>query len=722
MHEILRDERGRGLFYGKEPNDELSKRLQRPMTIGEIESIHHKHTPTSGDVELDLQNLADEFVKLQLTESPENVAFTNGPEQTKKLELSEVQLGDWLAPVPEDDPGRPERIGKMIAEIKGKDGDFAQLTEALEQISSDARERSSAPRRRLRELMHSLTEKVVQADQLPVRRRDEIREMLKLVSSCAHLHARLANLEESLLHAKRRWILETSGVDRRGAESPETRRKLRIENLETAVNQRWAHVCRLCVCGNELSQYLLPAQSDVQIRETIAIRSLHASSLAHLRRFTEAHRRLDEASAFLFNSRYAVHEEHWGTLALRRSEIHLHEALDGMLQFRGVTGTFRRQLSKLDDAWSAAERAEWWLGGNNRSNWWWGRLHVVKLRILACVEEIKSYAEDRPNGDPNDLPGRFLPLTERTRTDLYKQVVEILEQVCLMVPQDGLRLTRTLDCVRVICECKMRQSAENAKSSGKSEAPEETQWTRLWKRCFRLLDKLVSGETTEGGARGKELNRYMEFIWTEFRRLTPDDKQLLDETASGASETIESVSAEHEKSRSKPTAAELAIPVTERTPVIEKHQSAYVFISYFSEDVDHVRRLVHDLKKEGIAVWQDENDLEKSKELDVELHHAIRQARTFLLINSKAWKQREEEWKGSVVYKEIAWAEDKHARFGANQPFIMLARIEESQIIPYLLTNGKHLDRGVPRHELKNPKTWASDVKNLVKSLRSRGH
>ncbi len=511
IHQILLDERGKRIFYGREPDDEVPARLQRPRPSEELQHIYHETVVSSASVKEDLEQI-NALMRDELGLNDEQAeSFTEFPEvleekfrkqhpnkTLKDLARCDIHLGHWLARLSETE--QPEDVNSFDEIVKNSRTTLDELVEDLAKLRNEQElheDDGSFPplRQKLRDLTHKLTDALVLADNLPIRRRGEIREMLKLVESCAHLQARRANILESMLHSKAR---------KRGKGTAETR--LKLHNLEQKVNKSWAHVCRLCTSSMALTKYLLPAQSDIQIRETIAIRSLYAQALGRLRRFTEAHRRLDEAFAYLLNSRYAVLDAHWGVLALRRADVYLHEALDGQPTARGTEGTMRRRLAKLNDAWAMAELAEWWLGGNNRNNWWWGRLHLLKLKIMEAVDELRVEAE---KGRRGAKPGKLLPLTNRTRIDTFKQVREIFEQVCLMVPNNELRMARALESISRICAPQLKREVGR----------------ELLKDCLVLFRKHIPKEAPQ--FRSEELVNYLESVRLEIvdtgRKIKIDD-------------------------------------------------------------------------------------------------------------------------------------------------------------------------------------------------------
>ncbi len=226
------------------------------------------------------------------------------------------------------------------------------------------------------------------------------------------------------------------------------------------IDRNWAQVCALASSVARLSGLLDPDNLDLQLRENVTSRALYGLALAHLRRFAEAHRRLDEAGAYLANSRAATYHAEWGVLALRRAEVYLLQSIDHYVTLpftRGVESTIRKRLVHLDDAWADLERAGRFFGGETRSNWWWGRFHVIKLKVLAELEILRRDAHE-VTGEPT-IKGRIGPLARRARIHRFKQIRSTIVDGLALYPSDPYRNGKLLDTL-------LHMWQENGRASG----------------------------------------------------------------------------------------------------------------------------------------------------------------------------------------------------------------------------------------------------------------
>lgn len=393
-------------------------------------------------------------------------------------------LGMWLTHCESDSPDcEAEKREALVDRLEEVEGLIRKLRESV------AGREEVRLRREIRNLVGVLPESLRVVEPLPIRRREEVREAVSLISSCAHLKAREAHFLNSKMDAR----------FRRDGDSPNTEGDMRElekddQDLEARVYRHWAHVCELCSCVIRLNRMLFPAQSDLQMRETIAVRSLYAQALAHLRRFSEAHRKLDEAFAYLFNSRYATYDAQWGILELRRAEIYLHEALEGFTNLRGLVSTFRRRIAKLDDGFSSILRAERWLGGHNRSNWWWGRLLTTKVRTLAAVQELRKSRSQLEA----IKPGKIVALSRRARIDESRQFADILDHALLLTPEDLLRTGRIVSYIGRVSYWRTE------------EEPDSQAWEELLERCRKLVKSMGANSQAD-----LALGGYLELLGQE---------------------------------------------------------------------------------------------------------------------------------------------------------------------------------------------------------------
>jgi len=696
---ILQDEKGERLFYGREPDDEVSHRLQWRSFSG-TESLYFNSASRSANIYRDLARICSALIVEMRMTFQQAVSITGRlhDDQSRNIILEKISrsgnkddgFGKFdkqaiIKALREQGWREPEEEAEALL-LDGKLprfnlaeachiflGDWLARTswaseKKIEQLKNakaiEINEMIAPPPRNsitkedvpwsiegltvfdLKKFNETFADFLILAHGFQFRRRDEIREMLKLISSCAHLHARQANVRESLLHLKIRA------------------KENNTTGLKADVNDQWIHVCRLCSCVLRLAHHLFPAQSDFQFRETIAIRSLYSNALAHLRRFTEAHRKLDEAFAYLFNSRFAVHDAHWGILALRRAEVYLYEALEGFNVYNGIDSTLRRRLSKLDDSWAGIERAERWLGGTNQSNWWWGRLHTIKLRILAAVRELDDIAR---KGDKPCSKGKFFSLTQRSRIDSIRQVQDIFDQVRLMVPSDELRTARVLDSVSLI-------GSFSNKGDTNSDA-----WKRLLDNCVELFDRLEP----ETVAKDEELRLYFRLLHIEVYRRAgrseEDIEKMLSLQVETEPDTPEPVvpkdngpglSPQPEPTQD-PNAGHSVATVTLPDPA--EANAPKVFISYVREDKEYADKMAKHLNNAGIDPWVDADKLRSGHRWIHKIEDAIsKEADYFVVLLSRALSNRDE----SYVHKEVNLALQR-AELRPGRRFIFPLKIEE---------------------------------------------
>ncbi len=120
--------------------------------------------------------------------------------------------------------------------------------------------------------------------------------------------------------------------------------------------------------------------------ENAFIRTHTGILLANMRRFWEAHRRLNEASGYLRQSSKAVESVPWAVIELRRAEVYLRQA-----QYAGAASKAAKS-AYLEDSQIALWRAKRWLAMRPTSVWWWGLYY--ELRLTVC-EGLASIAVDR---------------------------------------------------------------------------------------------------------------------------------------------------------------------------------------------------------------------------------------------------------------------------------------------------------------------------------------
>jgi hypothetical protein len=124
-----------------------------------------------------------------------------------------------------------------------------------------------------------------------------------------------------------------------------------------------------------------------------------------------------------------------------------------------------------------------------------------------------------------------------------------------------------------------------------------------------------------------------------------------------------------------------------------------VFLSYSRKDTDVMRRLLQDLRTQGLTVWVDETGLEPGTPAwESAVGNAIENARSMVVILSPDAK--ESTWVG----RELSYAETHDVRI-----FPVLARGDERSAIPIRLTSAQYVD---VRQD------YAGSVQRLVATMR----
>jgi hypothetical protein len=151
----------------------------------------------------------------------------------------------------------------------------------------------------------------------------------------------------------------------------------------------------LLLAAERSGWFLDPSFRDSQMIESVACLSLHGLALGYLDRFTEAQRKIDEASGSLASSSLAHDPLELAIIELRRASLFLLEARSIRVH-RSVPNTKpidladapRSASARVEDAWRCVERAHELLSGNSRIVSWWERLYTTQLRALAMNEEL----------------------------------------------------------------------------------------------------------------------------------------------------------------------------------------------------------------------------------------------------------------------------------------------------------------------------------------------
>jgi hypothetical protein len=231
--------------------------------------------------------------------------------------------------------------------------------------------------------------------------------------------------------------------------------------LDPELARLWVRAGGLCWLTLDLCDELPSALLADETRLRIAASSLYGLALGRLGRFYEAHRRLNEAHAWLSKSGGMSAPPHAAVIKLRRAEVHIFEALrircilTALDSKRGrelenedwkvfledkIEGAAEKDIifaqwqtmyltvkpatsisggkalkrfscihvAKLDDAWLALESAERVLSGKSHSSLWWGHLHQLRLRLYATHwTPVMNRPETRSSPTRHDAAGQF---------------------------------------------------------------------------------------------------------------------------------------------------------------------------------------------------------------------------------------------------------------------------------------------------------------------------
>ena len=272
-----------------------------------------------------------------------------------------------------------------------------------------------------------------------------LQRIVRLMNDTAYECVKLAKLQE----ASRDPLVQNV----RYLQQKESPRK---RHVPVSSHSSWLAVCASCLAASQYADELDVSLLPVQLEEQIRSLTMYGLALGRLRRFSEAHRRLDEALALISKSTSSRKVEEQAIARLRRSEIYL---LQGQEAASPIEPEFWRQSpepttmeirerfttrsravqSYYDNAWNELEEAAALLSGDSRSGLWWGRLYALKLRVIAESEINKAADEVSPYRRYS-----FHPLCERSREDYRAKVRGIFDKALLIARGDAARTCRVI--------------------------------------------------------------------------------------------------------------------------------------------------------------------------------------------------------------------------------------------------------------------------------------
>jgi len=134
-------------------------------------------------------------------------------------------------------------------------------------------------------------------------------------------------------------------------------------------------------------------------------RTLCGVLLGNMGRYSEAHRRLNEAAGYLAHSSNRVDPMSWALIDLRRAEVLMTEAsaTTSSPSRAGQEDKYQpngRVMRLLDGAFAALSRAERRFVGHRRNIWWWTWLYELRMLLCARLTEARS-AQGLPHPVPH---------------------------------------------------------------------------------------------------------------------------------------------------------------------------------------------------------------------------------------------------------------------------------------------------------------------------------
>jgi hypothetical protein len=149
-------------------------------------------------------------------------------------------------------------------------------------------------------------------------------------------------------------------------------------------------------------------------RDEVMLRVHSSVNLANLQRFSEARRRLNEASAILMRWRGLGPSSYWSILALRRAEVFKREA-----EWACRAGEHGRCKQALDEAQAALGRARTDSLNGHAGLWWRTLACEMELEVLALRLSVPTSAEEQTRMTAR-APALYLEGERLIRVDVYR--------------------------------------------------------------------------------------------------------------------------------------------------------------------------------------------------------------------------------------------------------------------------------------------------------------
>ena len=190
--------------------------------------------------------------------------------------------------------------------------------------------------------------------------------------------------------------------------------------------------------------------------ENARSRTHYGILLANMGRYSEAHRRLNEAAGYLAHSQARTDPMHWALIDLRRAEVHLLQ-VDGELRIANqseFTTHHLKPLTLLNSAHMSLERARQRFVGQRRNIWWWTWL--CELQMTVCVylsrlgtTEAAPICRCQNASPPNGYPPLACSLCAG-RADRYEKSLDTARQ---LIECDPVRQARLVILLREFVRC-----------------------------------------------------------------------------------------------------------------------------------------------------------------------------------------------------------------------------------------------------------------------------
>jgi hypothetical protein len=174
--------------------------------------------------------------------------------------------------------------------------------------------------------------------------------------------------------------------------------------------------------------------------ENAYIRTHYGVTLADLERFSEAHRRLNEATAYLRCSPKNADRLAWAVIDLRRAEVYLDQA---RLVVRVNTEANGRAVAFLDSAHGSLRQVEHQLQRQRTEIWWWTWMYELELTI--CERLSQMDLGDRTGCSAGGGPD--VALICGLCNDPYEWVTRIVREAQRLIQTDVFRQARLADLV-----------------------------------------------------------------------------------------------------------------------------------------------------------------------------------------------------------------------------------------------------------------------------------